>query len=350
MGLRKRFLILLAAAVLPVMIAAAADAAVGGDCLACHGTKSILEQGANLFVDPAKYALTTHARIGCSSCHVKVTARHPADGIRPSRAKCQECHANVFAEYNQSPHSKNAGCADCHNPHTVKPLLSVSGRDINIQCAKCHTNSKIVQSHAKWLPQAALHIDALPCITCHTGSPNYVITMYLAKNISESPRGVVHLADFKDLQPFLAGQQKVGTLIDINGDGAVSLDELISFNKSGKYSSMSILGTMMPESVTHSYQIMNNRWDCTFCHASGPKVQQASYLAFPEQDGTYSRLPVEKGAILDILYGTPDFYMTGFTRNKTLSIIGILIAAGGLLVPIVHGSLRFLTRHNRKEQ
>jgi hypothetical protein len=95
---------------------------------------------------------------------------------------------------------------------------------------------------------------------------------------------------------------------------------------------------------------MNNRWDCTFCHASGPKAQQASYLAFPEPDGTYSRLPVEKGAILDILYGTPDFYMTGFTRNKTLSIIGILIAAGGLMVPIVHGSLRFLTRHNRKEQ
>lgn len=113
---------------------------------------------------------------------------------------------------------------------------------------------------------------------------------------------------------------------------------------------MSILGTMMPETVTHSYQIMNNRWDCTYCHASGPKAQQASYLAFPERDGTYSRLRVEKGAILDVLYGTPDFYMTGFTRNKTLSIIGILIAAGGLMVPIVHGSLRFLTRHNRKEQ
>ena len=59
---------------------------------------------------------------------------------------------------------------------------------------------------------------------------------------------------------------------------------------------------------------------------------------------------VEKGAILDILYGTPDFYMTGFTRNKTLSIIGILIVASGLMVPILHGTLRFLTRSRRKER
>jgi hypothetical protein len=350
MSLRKRFLILLVSALLPVIIAAAADAAANGDCITCHGEKSIINQGANLYVDQAKYALTTHARIGCRSCHVKVTKGHPGDGIRPSRAKCQECHANVFTEYNQSQHSKNAGCADCHNPHAVKPLLAVSGRDINIQCAKCHEHSKIVHSHSKWLPQAALHIDALPCTTCHTGSTNYVITLYLAKNISDSPLGAVNLAGYKDLQPFLSAEQKVGTLIDLNGDGLISLNELKKFNQSGKYSNMSILGTMMPEQVTHSYQIMNNRWDCTFCHASGPKAQQASYLAFPERDGTYSRLTVEKGAILDILYGTPDFYMTGFTRNKTLSIIGILIAAGGLLVPIVHGSLRFLTRHKRKEQ
>ena len=58
---------------------------------------------------------------------------------------------------------------------------------------------------------------------------------------------------------------------------------------------------------------------------------------------------MEKGAILDILYGTPDFYMTGFTRSKTLSIIGALIAASGLMVPILHGTLRFLTRNRRKE-
>ena len=349
MSRTRRFLILLLSALMPAMTAAAVEAA-GGNCLSCHGEKTIINKGAHLYIDPVKYDSTTHARIGCIFCHTKVTQRHPADGVRPSRAKCEECHAAVFAEYEQSTHSKHAGCTDCHTPHAVKPLLAVSGRDINIQCAKCHDYSDTVKSHAKWLPQAALHIDDLPCITCHTGSKDYVITLYMAKHVSNSPRSSVTLAGFNDLQPFLSGGKKVGRLIDTNGDGAVSLDELKAFNTSSQYKNISLMGTMLPETATHNFQILQNRWDCTFCHASGPNAQQTSYLAFPEQDGTYSRMIVERGAILEMLYGTPDFYMTGFTRSNTLSIIGALIVVSGLMVPIVHGTLRFLTRSRRKEQ
>jgi hypothetical protein len=349
MSRTNRFLIYLLSVLMPVMTAAAVESA-GGNCLNCHGKETIIGKGAHLYIDPVKYESTTHARIGCVSCHIKVTQRHPADGIRPSRAKCEECHAAVFDEYAQSTHSKHAGCTDCHSPHAVKPLLAVSGRDINIQCAKCHDHSDTVKSHAKWLPQAALHIDALPCITCHTGSKEYVITLFMAKNVSASPRGGVALAAFDDLKPFLPEGNKAERLIDTNGDGAVSLGELKAFNTNSQFKDISLLGTMMPEVVTHNYQILTNRWDCTFCHASGPNAQQASYLAFPEQDGTYSRMIVEKGAILDILYGTPDFYMTGFTRSNLLSIIGGLIVASGLMVPIVHGTLRFLTRSRRMEQ
>jgi hypothetical protein len=173
--------------------------------------------------------------------------------------------------------------------------------------------------------------------------------MYMVKKVSGSALGGVALAGFEDLLPFLSTGAKVGTLIDLDGDGAISLSELKKFNTSGKYSSIALLGTMMPEVVTHNFDILDNRRDCTFCHASGPNAQQASALLFPEPDGTYSRMAVEKGAILDILYGTPDFYMTGFTRSNTLSIIGAVIAFGGLLVPILHGTLRFFTRNRRKE-
>jgi hypothetical protein len=348
MSQTKWILILLVSALMFMMVSPTL-AAAENSCVTCHSDKTIMNKGVHLYIDPVKYESTTHARIGCVSCHDKVTKRHPADGIRPSRAKCQDCHAAVFAEYNQSMHGKNAGCTDCHKPHAVKSLLAVSGRDINIQCAKCHEYAEMVKSHSKWLPQAALHVDALPCITCHTGSKNYVITMYMAKNVTDSPLGGVRLAGFNDLQPFLSAGEKVGSLIDVNGDNFLSLSELKKFNTSSRYRSLSLLGTMMPEVVTHNYQILNNRWDCTFCHASGPNAQQTSYLAFPEQDGAYSRIPVEKGAIMDILYGTPDFYMLGSTRSTLLSIIGALIAAGGLMVPILHGALRFITRKRRKE-
>jgi hypothetical protein len=172
----------------------------------------------------------------------------------------------------------------------------------------------------------------------------------MATKASGSPLGGFNLADFDNLRPFLSTGKNAGTMIDNDGDGAISVSELKNFNTNSRYRNIRLLGTMMPEVVTHSYQILNNRWDCTFCHVSGSKAQQMSYLAFPGQDGNYSRLPVEKGAILDIFYGTPDFYMIGFTRSNILSIIGGLIAAAGLMVPIVHGTLRILTRNRRKEQ
>lgn len=336
--------ILLAAVILSPPVAGTAT----NHCMTCHGEKAVTNKGAHLYIDPAKYELTTHSHIGCAACHDNVTKRHPADGVRPSRAKCQDCHSSVFSEYNQSTHSQYAGCTDCHKPHAVKPLLAVSGRDINSQCAKCHEYSQTVKSHSKWLPRAALHIDALPCITCHTSSENYVITLYMATKAAGSPLGGFNLADFDDLRPFLSAGKNTGTMIDSDGDGAISVSELKEFNTNSRYRNISLLGTMMPEVITHSYQILNNRWDCTFCHVSGARAQQMSYLAFPGQDSTYSRMEVEKGAIMDILYGTPDFYMIGFTRSNTLSIIGGLIAAAGLMVPIVHGTLRFLTKNRRK--
>jgi hypothetical protein len=348
MGRKNQLLVLLVSALLSLTGAAAVDASENS-CLTCHGDKTIMNKGVHLYIDSAKYASTTHARIGCASCHDTVTRLHPKDGVRPSRAKCQDCHAAVFTEYDRSSHAQYAACTDCHKPHAVKSLIAVSGRDINIQCAKCHENSETVKTHAKWLPQAALHVDALPCITCHTGSTNYAITLFIAKQVSNKPSGDVTLAGFRDVRQLSPGGEKVEAIIDTNGDNFVSLSELKEFNTDSRYRSLSLLGTMMPEVVTHDFRILENRWDCTFCHASGPNAQQTSYLAFPAEDGTYQRIAVEKGAILDILYGTPDFYMTGFTRSKLLSILGALIAVSGLIVPILHGTLRFLTRRRRKE-
>ena len=76
---------------------------------------------------------------------------------------------------------------------------------------------------------------------------------------------------------------------------------------------------------------------------------QNSFIAFPEKNGGYTRLAVEKGAILDILYGTPDFYMLGTTRSTPLNIAGGMIVLAGLSFPVCHGFFRFLTRKNRKE-
>lgn len=345
---KKEIVLFLVAAALVLLLMTAPAGAAKKNCQDCHAEKSL--EGTPLYIDPAKYQLTSHSHLGCAACHDKMSKRHPEDGIRSSKVNCQACHPATAAEYAKSGHSNYAGCIDCHNPHSAKSLHAVSVRDINHQCAKCHETTKITKSHAKWLPRTALHIEALPCISCHTASKEYVINLSLYKKDQVAGSAApINPADFNDLLPLLPSSQKVAGLLDTNDDGLVSLEEMKRFNSDSRHRHIALLGTMMPEVATHNYQVLANRFDCTFCHASGPNVQQVSYIVFPEKDGGYSRLPLEKGAIWDMLYGTPDFYMIGFTRSMTLSIIGAIIVAAGLMVPILHGTLRLLTRKRRKE-
>jgi hypothetical protein len=172
-----------------------------------------------------------------------------------------------------------------------------------------------------------------------------VITWYLVKQ--KKAYGDFVLVPPEELNK-LAGEEDVTRLIDADGDGVVTLDELKAFNRNRDYRDLHMVGMMTPEKVSHDFQILDNRWDCTFCHASGPEAMQVSFVAFPRPDGSMERIDVEKGAVLDALYGTPNFYMMGATRNKTMNIIGALIIAGGLVMPIGHGTMRFLTRKNRQ--
>ncbi len=340
-------------AVLLIMVSAgfiSAEVAPRERCLHCHGNRSVISSGKGyLYIDPHKFTATTHSRIGCSSCHDSVTSRHPADALRPSRASCKECHLPVVREYLGGIHAEKAACPDCHNPHTVRPAEVVSGADMNVQCARCHDNAGIIKKHGHWLPQAQLHITALPCITCHTGSQQYVINLYIQSRHGDKPRDGYAPATHDELAALVRPGVPVSRVIDADGDGVVSLEELRTFHRNAATRGMRLWGMMMPEKITHTYRILKNRWDCTFCHASGSKALQTSYLAIPDQDGRSIRIPVEKGAVLDLLYGTPDFYMMGTSRSSTLSIIGLAIVACGAMVPLFHGTLRFLTRKKRKD-
>ncbi len=323
------------------------------ECADCHTDTSIIEEGGcYLYIDPVQYSRTAHSEVGCPACHKSVTDDHPDDGTRPplpSRTICGDCHEDVAKEYRASAHAANADCVDCHNPHRVRPVAAVSGFEMNRVCTKCHDPKEVSRTHGVWLPQAELHIEALPCITCHTGSKNYVITFYILK--VEKHGGAmtkVKVAALEDLKGIVSG--KLETLVDADGNGTISLAELRAFNASYRKKGLELWGMMTPEHVSHSLETLDNRWDCTFCHASGPSAMQTSFLAFPEGQGSYRRVPIERGAVLDAIYGTPDFYMIGVTRNRTLTIIGLIIAAAGLTVPIGHGSLRLLTMKNRKRR
>lgn len=327
-----------------------AQAATNEECLACHGSSQMSGKNGSLYIDPVQFADTTHASVGCSACHTSVDPVH-SEGKKPvSKANCKDCHEETWNEYNRSVHANNATCSDCHNPHAVRGPLSVSGTYINNQCAKCHERQQTVETHARWLPQSSLHMDAMPCIACHTGSKDYVITLFIEKKKPGSSTDEYIEASAEDLAKFVPAGKQVRELVDTNNDGKISLDELRRFNHGAKDKGMRLWGMLMPETMTHSYQILRNRWDCTFCHATGPDARQTSYVAFPQVSKKYERMEVQKGAILDLVFGTPDFYMVGSTRSRPLSILGLLIVVGGAAFPLSHGTFRFLTRHNRRRK
>ncbi|OGR30629.1 MAG: cytochrome C [Desulfuromonadales bacterium GWD2_61_12] len=340
----RSFRLLLCCGLLLGLTAFAAFAAASDDCLACHSDSATV--GKAFAINPAIFDTTVHAQLGCPSCHTSVGAGHPDDGLPPSKASCQECHAEVAKEYAASSHHQNAACSDCHNPHQVRGPTEVSGADMNRTCSGCHELAAMATTHTTWLPQADLHIGMLPCISCHTASKENVITLYIIKRPAAARFGRFELAGYNELKA-LASHGKIEGLIDGNEDNYISLAELRLFNSDQERTGLRLQGMMTPETVTHNFQILANRRDCSFCHASGPAARQTSYLSLATSDGSYRRLPVERGAVLDALYGTPDFYMVGSTRSTALNYIGAVIIAGGLVVPIGHGTLRFLTRRNR---
>lgn len=313
-------------------------------CLKCHADATKVK--ASFFIDQTQYGHTTHARIGCPSCHEGAALSH-ASGTKTPRSDCRDCHADVSTEYAASIHAGKTGCAGCHNPHKAQTAREISGQQINEMCSGCHNGFEMTAKHGEWLPQADLHLRMLPCITCHTSAKQYFISMYIVKGKNGSRFGRQEQASYGDLQKLTAGRD-ILSLIDTNDDNFVSLDELRSFNRDPSHKELRLQGMMTPETVSHKFDILNNRRNCSFCHTSGPGPMQTSFIALPEANGTFKRVAVERGAVFDALYGAPDFYLMGSTKNTTLNGIGLAIICGGLIMPVGHGFLRFLTRKNRK--
>ncbi len=314
-------------------------------CLMCHGDADMVS--GSLLIEASTFDTTAHAVLGCSTCHDSIGEDHPGGDGEQSRATCLDCHDTLGQEYMMTDHAHVAACGDCHNPHEARAMKAMAGYDMNDKCSRCHETQGMIDVHEEWLPQANLHIAKLPCITCHTGSEGYEIVLNIVAKQDDRFFSRFELPDYQTLKE-ISGEAEILSLIDTDGDNFASLKELRMFNRNPEYRSLRLEGTLVPSDVSHDLSTLDNRYDCTFCHVSGPESLQTSFLAIPNQDGGYQRIAVEQGAVLDALYGTPDFYMIGTTRSASMNIIGLIIICGGLVMPIGHGLLRFLTRKNRQ--
>jgi predicted CXXCH cytochrome family protein len=332
--------------------ARAADPSVGNNtskneaCMGCHSDQGTV--GIQNYINPINFGQTSHAELGCKACHETIASNHPDGGkSAASKTTCGDCHGDIKTQYSASIHATKASCNGCHNPHSVYTAAESTATGMNKQCAGCHDNNKITASHSKWLPQAGLHLGAIACVTCHSKAENYVINIYIAKLEHFDSESKPSLVPYEILRKY-TNDDNIQYLIDTNHDNVISLDELRKFNSNSSSKNLYLKAMMTPVKPTHSFQTFDNRWNCTFCHASGPEIMQTSFLSLPEPNGAFRHVAVEKGAALDALKAVPNFYLMGSTRNGILNYIGLLIIVCGMIMPIGHGFFRFLSIKNRQ--
>ncbi len=314
------------------------------ECLACHMDSDIV--GDALLVTDS-FSRTPHADLGCSACH-EAMDEHPDDGEEVAGLGCEYCHDEISAEYLKTEHADYVSCTDCHNPHAARGLAVSSGDAMDQQCFRCHDRDESLDRHARWLPLTDLHIARISCVTCHTRILDYAIDLHLIRQDRVTGgRLNSRICNYDELKDYL-GTDDLAGLIDTNRDQYISLDELRSFNRHPEYAALHLDGILIPLKMSHQIGTLDSRYDCSFCHEPGPERMQTSFLVLPNADGSFLHIPVEQGAVINATHGIPDFYMVGSTRNASLDLAGLILICAGLIMPVVHGTLRFLTRKNRR--
>lgn len=317
-------------------------------CLKCHNDMKVV--GDVNQINTKAFQHTTHSQLGCKTCHNTVSDKHPGDGKVTRTTTCSDCHNDVSAEYSISKHSISVpDCSACHNPHTVHKPGEVFALELNATCTKCHTYNRIASTHAQWLPQTNLHLGSITCITCHTKSEDYVLSVYISRKDLKGSASGPNVADYSYLSN-KTGSDDVHKLVDRNLDNYISIEELKAFNGKQSNKDLYLKAILTPTKTTHAFQISDKSWNCTHCHAAGPDSAQVSKLVLPKKDGTFQHMAIEKGESIADLNVIPNFYMMGSSRNSILNILGGFILAGGLVMPVGHGFFRFLTRKNRKKE
>lgn len=317
-------------------------------CLDCHA--DTLKVSKENLISTGGFNHTTHAEFGCKTCHDAVSDKHPKDGKVARTTTCTNCHGDIAAEYATSRHSLGASdCSACHNPHKVLRPDEISALAMTATCISCHNQNRIKATHAQWLPQTDLHLEAITCVTCHTKAKDYIVSVYIARRYLKADASSPIIADYSYLSK-KAGSQNVQYLVDRNQDNYISIEELKIFNGNQENKDLYLKAILTPTKTSHAFQISDKSWNCTFCHAAGPSATQKTKLVLPKQDGTFTSLDVEAGTSFTSLNAIPNFYMMGSSRNNLVNKIGALVLAGGMIMPVGHGFIRFLTRRNRRKE
>jgi hypothetical protein len=272
----------------------------------------------------------------CTDCHSPHAVMKGA-AAKIDEIPCQKCHKDIFTAYQGSVHAKSLHesadsyapiCTGCHSAHDIKPISFGAGP--TAACLGCHVD--VLEAHAKWLPNAALHFEVVSCPACHVPTAQRKVDLMLIDG-DDNARGTQELG----VPLFDASNRSDGKGID-----AMTLWRLLqTFNREGLSGKTVVRGRLKVSTGPQAHQIAPKSQavrSCTTCHRDGSAAFQSVTISLVGPDGRR----VGYGANADVLSSPVSidtvrgFYAIGGTRIKILDILLIMALLGGLAVPVGH--------------
>jgi predicted CXXCH cytochrome family protein len=318
-------------------------------CVSCH------KENVALFKDTVHAAMInggSDKAASCSDCHNSHTVKSVKIISPIDQIPCARCHEDIFKAYAKDVHGleriakgKDAPtCNTCHSAHEIK--AASFGDALKDSCIKCHKDS--ASSHEKWLPNSALHFEAVSCAVCHAPDAQRRVNLRMVDSVGG-----------KQLQE-QRGVPKFESLIKTADGKEVGLDEkelrsfLKAFNLESDGPKAILSGRLEVRSGVQAHQLTEKEKaikDCKVCHQYGAAPFQTVVLTMAGPDGRPMRHGVEK-EILSSLTATgtmKGFYAIGSTRVKMLDYLLVLVLLGVACVPIAHLTANRLFKAKRDQ-
>ena len=317
-------------------------------CRQCHGDK--YEQ----------YAESIHAKLlddgnlaapVCTDCHGAHSVGPKTTYETIAGVPCRKCHENIFEAYLGSMHGQARSkpghiaapiCADCHRAHEVG--VASTGTRLRDACLACHEGAG--DSHQAWLPNTALHLEAVSCTACHSPKAQRRIDLGLYDAVARTPVSV-QVGD----RPFDDRVREA----DADGDGldAMELWTLVrDMNREGTAAELALRGRMEVHTGVEAHQLAAKSEavrDCDTCHRDSADPFQTVTISIVRPDGRPAHYEADKEVLSSpVSVGSVSgFYAVGGTRIKLLDILFLLAVLGGVAVPVGHITMRRLLRKDR---
>ncbi len=318
-------------------------------CRRCHPDKS--EQHKNSIHAKLMSEGNRKAPV-CSDCHNAHAVGPKALADTMQGVPCKNCHQEVFAAYKGSVHGKAKSngsggapiCSTCHFAHDVKAaLVSRSPKDL---CIGCHAN--VVGLHKEWLPNAEAHFDSVACTACHV-SDEYKRNVYL--RLTEKSSGNM-IADDRLRGAMGKTSDEVSSSKDKHLEPKQVWDIYRKLNGSGEKVTLAGTVSLLDSKNAHHLAPKGRAiQQCEYCHTADSEVFKNVSMTTVKQNGRENHYALDSATLGSTFAMLPlgQFYALGSTRIWLLDALGAAMVLGGAAVPVIHGTIRFLTRKRRSQ-